>query len=240
MGGKYLLILFLILLVACEPELRSTPTSEYMPIAEATPAPETTDLCASVTCPAGQNCLNGNCTCDEGKMCNGDCISEQSCCMNNDCETGVCDDGECITPEDCTYGEEFKDGECQCTKDKTWCGEQRKCISRDSCCAHIQCDKFERCVPTLLRTSICLEIGEKKMCKLVADNGRAEIFNALNDSFRITPTEWYNDGSLEFEINNQTIRIPTNTTTEYAPANATIYHEGITSQGGYCKEDEED
>jgi hypothetical protein len=90
----------------------------------------------------------------------------------------------------------------------------------------------------MLRTRICLELSDKKLCKLVADNGRAEIFNALNESFRITPTEWHNDGSVEFEINNETIRIPTNTTTEYAPVNATLYHEGITMQGGYCKEDD--
>jgi hypothetical protein len=242
MGAKQFFIALLILLAACESALQTIPTSQYQPTVETSTVTEKQiDACANVTCQAGHICQAGICGCPtDKKECNSDCIDENSCCTDDDCETGTCQDGTCFEAEECKFGEALKKGQCQCAPDKVYCSEQRKCIDKNDCCVHSQCPSFERCVPTLYRTSLCIKIGEKRICKIVADNKRAEVFNVLDFSFRITATDWWSDEGVTFEINNETIRLATNETTEYQPANATLYQEGIEILGGYCKEDEED
>ncbi len=236
MGARYFFILLLIL-AACETALQTIPTSEYTKPAASEP---TENPCEGVSCTNGQICQDGICTCGANeKLCDNKCIDENACCTNDDCDSGNCENNVCTAPEECKFGEELKKGECKCTSDKIYCEEQDTCIDREACCMHTECDKFERCVPTLLRSSICLRMGEKKICKAIGGNGRAEIFNAQEHAFRITAQDWWGDGSITFEINDETIRVPQNGTVEYTPANATIFHEGIEVIGGYCKEDEE-
>lgn len=232
MGGKYFLIILLIL-AACEPYTQTTPTQSL-----GEPAQEiTTNPCATIQCSNDKICQNGQCTCPTNKkQCGDTCIQENECCTNTDCQNGSCQDGECVT-ETCAYGEIFKNGECKCAPDKTYCSEQKKCISRNSCCIHTQCPTFHRCVQTSYSTSLCITIGPKKFCRTIADNGRVEIFNVLNESFRIAAENWNNDETVEAVINDEEF-IVTNKTTNYG-TNATIFHEGINTIGGYCKEDED-
>lgn len=234
MGSRYLLILFLIL-ASCEPALQTIPTSEYQPAVDVTH--QTTDLCSDVQCLEGQTCNQGKCECkEETKLCNNKCIPDEACCTDKDCEQGTCEKGQCTTVE-CTIGEEYEDGECQCQEDMMYCTEQKKCIDKKSCCRHQECDSFQRCVPTNYKTSLCIKIEDKKLCKTFADQERSELYTVLDEDFKVKPTDWWNDQSITFEINNQTIRIKQNETV--ALTNATLFLEGFEKIGGYCKEDED-
>ncbi len=240
MGEKYLFAALLIFLIACQPEVRTIPTSEYQAPVEGTVSQQTIDLCANITCTAGKTCQQGNCACPSGKkQCGDDCISKDSCCTNDDCDTGNCEDGICMEAKECRINEESKEGECQCAKDKVYCKEQGKCIDKDDCCVHSQCDRFERCVPTNWRTSFCIKIEDKKLCKLVSDLNRTETFDVKDNEFEVTPTDWWNDESISFLVNNESIRLNTNETKLIEEINATLFHEGAEITGGFCKEDED-
>ncbi|MBW2969973.1 hypothetical protein KY309_00810 [Candidatus Woesearchaeota archaeon] len=234
MGSRYLLILLLIL-ASCEPALQTTPTSEYQPTVDI--VQETTDLCKDVECPNEQVCNQGECECKTGmKRCDGRCIPSEECCTDKDCEQGTCKKGECTTVE-CSIGEEYNEGECQCQEGMIYCADQKKCIDKNDCCRHQECDSFQRCVPTNYKTSLCIKIAEKKLCKTFADQERSELYTVLDTDFRVEPTNWWNDQSITFEINNQTIRLPQNKTITLE--NATLFLEGFEKIGGYCKEDED-
>ena len=237
MGARYILIALLIL-AACEPALQTIPTSEYKSLEATT---ETVDLCKDVNCTGGQVCQAGNCGCPTGKkLCNNDCISSTECCTDDDCDSGNCQDGVCLEAKECKFGEELKKGECRCAEDKFYCGEQGKCIDRTDCCIHSQCKSFERCVPTNWRTSLCIQIEEKKQCKLLSDLNRTELYEIKDNEFRIGATDWWNDGSITFNFSNESIRLRPNELKSYETANATLFHEGIEVIGGFCKEDEDD
>ncbi len=239
MGVKHLFVILLILLAACEPALRTVPTSEHQAVAEQANIEQEKDLCANINCTIGF-CQAGVCTCGTGKkLCNNKCIDEETCCTNEDCDTGNCEEGVCQEPKECNFGEELKKGECRCASDKIYCEEQKRCIDRDGCCIHTQCNKFERCAPTNLRTSLCIKIEEKKLCKIVSDLGRTELYEIKEHEFNVKAAEWLNDRSITFDFDNQSIRIAENATVTYEPANATLFHEGIEVVGGYCKEDED-
>ncbi len=238
MGGKHIFILLLILLAACQPYIQAVPTSERQAPVEAELSAPETDSCAAVTCPTGQTCTSGKCTCPFGeKMCDNECIDKDACCTDKECPSGVCTDGECAAAPDCNYGETFKKGECQCASDKTYCKEQGKCIERDDCCVHSQCDTFERCVPTDFRVSLCAKVDEKKICKIVAERNRTELYEIKESVFTVRPLKWLSDGSIELNVSNETIRLAENVTTAYG--NVTLFQEGIEVTGGYCEEDED-
>jgi hypothetical protein len=237
MEAKYFLILLLILM-ACETAVQTVPTSEYQPTVTDTaniPA-ENTDLCKDVNCTSGQVCKEGKCECSSGtKLCSDKCIPKENCCANSDCTSGLCTNGVCAVPKECEYGKEFQNGECQCAKGKFYCEDQKKCINKDSCCKHTECDSFERCMQTTLKTSLCIEVEEKKSCKTFMDQDRTELYDVKGNDYKAKPTNWWNDNSVTFDINNQSIRLKFNVMTNFS--NATVYQEGITESGGYCKED---
>jgi len=87
------------------------------------------------------------------------------------------------------------------------------------------------------KTSLCLQTDDKKQCKIFGDQDRTELYTLNNLTFKAKPTDWWNDKSVTFEINNQTIRLKENVQVNFS--NVKIYQEGITVSGGYCKEDEE-
>lgn len=233
MGGKYVLFA-LVFLIACTPQadVWSIPSADRVQ-----DTVELADACEGVTCPAGQLCTNGACGCPTSqKQCAGGCISEDACCTHDDCPGAACENGACVTQR-CAYGEVFENGECGCPSDAIYCSEQGKCIDKNACCFHTQCPSFERCVPTQYRSRICVEFPEKIFCGLVSDTGRVEVFNVLNYTFRVQPTAWYADESIDFVINEEDISIAANNTIDYGDAE--LSHEAIEVFGGYCKEDED-
>lgn len=237
MGIKYILNTLLILLVACQPAIQTVPTSEYQPLVDV----ETeviADACAGINCPNDQVCKEGTCSCPTGeKLCDGKCIDKDACCTDNDCDTGLCVDGDCKVAEECKFGEELKKGTCGCEEDKIYCSSQEKCIGRGDCCVHTECDNFERCVPTGWRVSFCIRIEEKKVCKMLADNERVELFDVKGNDFRVDAVDWLSDGSITFTVNNESITLGKDQTISIDELNATVFQEGIDVTGGFCKED---
>ncbi len=243
--GKALLLTVLVLLAACEPALHTIPTSEHQSPVEEELVVELQDVCEDVTCPTGQVCQEGACGCPTGKkLCDEKCITSSACCTDDDCDSGSCEKSVCVTPEECRFNEEWKDGECACAEDHIYCREQDKCIGRNDCCVHSQCDRFQRCVPTNLRASFCIKIDEKKQCKIISDLNRTELFEVKDYDFRINATEWWHDGSVTFSVNNESVHLDANATQKYSnetlDVNVTLFHEGIEITGGFCKDDEED
>ncbi|VVB81953.1 Uncharacterised protein [uncultured archaeon] len=236
MGLRYFIILLLILM-ACEPVVQTVPTSDYQPTITDTAESSPVDLCKDVNCTNGQVCNAGKCACSaEQKLCGNECIPKERCCTNSDCDTGLCANGVCITPKECEFGQRSQDGECKCAEGKFYCEEQKTCIDNNKCCRHTECQSFEKCMQTNLKTSLCIEIEEKKVCKTFMDQDRTETYDVKNNTFKAKPTNWWNDQSVTFDVNNQSIRLKFNELTNFS--NATIYQEGITVTGGYCKEDE--
>ncbi len=236
MGVWKYLILMLLILAACETGIDTIPTDEYQkPVTQSKTI--VTNPCDNVTCSEGKICTKGQCQCEQGtKECGSACISEKTCCNTSDCETGDCVNGECI--QECEYGKEFKSEECKCTKDRFYCEAQSKCIERDSCCQHTECDNFERCVPTQLRARLCMEIEGKKICRLFGDNGREDLVTINDADYRISATNWWQDKSITFKINQEELRLANNQTKTIS--NISFYHESIEELGGFCKEDDAD
>ncbi|HLF54159.1 MAG TPA: hypothetical protein VI612_00375 [Candidatus Nanoarchaeia archaeon] len=233
MGVAKYLSLLLIFLIAC-----TTTDTWTVPTAQRNVSPEQeTNACENVSCPTGQTCDNGQCACTTGKLCDGECISNNACCTSSDCDEGICQDNECAIPGKCKIGEEFADGECRCASNTLYCAEQDRCIERGNCCVHTQCERFQRCVPTQYRASLCVKIGEKKFCRIVSDIGREETFTVLNQSFEAKSTQWFADNSIELILNNRTVTLPENSTITFNES--IIYHEGVQIVGGFCKEDED-
>ncbi len=238
MGGRYIFILFLIFLVACQPYIQTVPTSQHQGAVVVELSEAQTDLCENVTCSDGQVCKDGKCECQNGKkLCGNECIDSKDCCSGKDCASGICDEGVCGEAPDCRYGEILKNGKCQCAADKLYCKEQDKCIGRNDCCVHSQCERFERCVETNYRVSLCAKVDEKKICKIVADRNRTELYEIKENTFTVEPLSWLSDGSVELNVSNETIRLAGNVTTQYG--NVTLFQEGIEVTGGFCKEDED-
>lgn len=240
MGERYFFILFLIFLAACQPYVQSTPTSQYQRIVDTELSEQTqTDSCESVACQSGQVCKDGKCTCPFGeKKCGNACIERNACCLDNDCVSGACDEGKCVPAPDCEFGETYKNGECQCASGKTYCKEQGKCIGRNDCCVHSQCNRFERCVKTDWKTSLCAKVDEKKVCRIIAEKKRLEHFDVKGNEFRVSVMNWLSDGSIDFNVSNTTIRLAENETKLYGEV--TLFQEGIEVTGGFCKEDEDE
>jgi len=246
MGVKHIFIVFLILLAACQPAaLQAVPTSQHEPASTETPKPvsNATDLCKNVTCSEGQTCKNGKCACETGKLCGTVCIDKNACCTDKDCPTGKCEENTCTAGKECRYDAQFKNGACECKKDYTYCKEQGKCITKDSCCVHSQCKSFERCVETNWQASFCIKLDEKKLCKILADNNRTELFTIKDDDFRIMPTDWFSNGTVRFNFNNENVTLAENQTQSYVNGtmntSVILFQEGVKTTGGYCKEDDQ-
>ncbi len=239
MGEKYLFAALLVLLIACQPEVRTIPTSEYQPPIDTT-VQQTVDLCKDVNCTAGKVCRQGNCVCpSEKKACENDCIPKADCCTGKDCASEICEDGKCLEPKECRINEEFKSGECKCAKDKVYCKDQNKCIDSGDCCIHGNCDSFERCVPTNWITSFCIKIEDKKICKILSDLNRTESYEVKDNEFEVKPTDWWQNESVTILVNNESMRLAMNETKRVEEVNATLFHEGVQITGGFCKEDED-
>jgi len=216
MRGISLIFSILLILAACEPVIKAVPTSEYQgkireQNLEQAPIKEN-DPCD--LCNDEQTCINGICK---------EITDEES---NN---------GE-DNQQTCAFGELWNGKECACEEGRYWCGEQKKCISNGDCCFHTQCGRFERCVETQYRARLCAELSSGKLCRLLADNGRTEIVVINNIDTRLGVSNWNNDNSINFTLNNQSILLFEGKRQEHSGVN--YYFENFEEYGGFCKEDE--
>lgn len=212
----FILSILLLILAACEPTLRTIPTSQYQGTDnEQITRLETIDLCANVTCLSTQTCNQGNC---------------------ENVETTT-ENAELEEPTICAFGEIFEDGECTCASDRFWCPEQNKCIPKGDCCLHTQCKRFERCVPTQYRVRLCADLPSGKLCRLLADNGRTEIAAINGIDVRFGVNNWYSDKTINFTLNNESVLIAGNQRAE--TMGSIFYYEMFEEYGGYCKPDED-
>lgn len=217
MRGVSLIFSILLILSACEPVIKAVPNSEYQGSIEQPeqtfeePVQEQSDSCANLLCLPGQTCKEGKC--------------------------------ELIKPEvkteeqkACAFGEIWDGKACTCEEGRYWCGEQQKCIPDGDCCFHTQCARFERCVETQYRARLCAELPSGKLCRLLADNGRTEIVVINNIDTRLGVSNWNNDKSINFTLNNQSILLFDGKRQEHLGVN--YYFENFEEYGGFCKEDE--
>jgi hypothetical protein len=211
MRGVSLFFSVLLILAACEPVIKAVPTSEYQGNTQTEqkldePIAQETDSC--------------------------DLCTDDETCVNGVCEKITQSDEEQI----CAFGEEWDGKECSCEGGRYWCGEQQKCIPDGDCCFHTQCDRFERCVETQYRARLCAELPSGKLCRLLADNGRTEIVVINNLDTRLGVSDWNNDNSINFTLNNQSILLFDGKRQEHQGIN--YYFENFEEYGGFCKEDE--
>lgn len=234
---KQLFLLVLLILAACETAVQTVPSSNYTPSVFEEPAPEI-DPCADKTCPAGQTCSNGICGCETGKLCGKTCIPNNACCTNSDCVTQNCVNGTCAPAKECSIGEQLEDGECVCSADFIKCPEQGKCIKKGSCCYHGNCPRFNRCQPTTYRSSICIVLGEKKVCRTLGEQRNSEFYQLGNSTFNTDILAWLSTGDLRVRVNGQNLTLRANKTEMLNGAK--LYQEGIDILGGNCEPDEDD
>lgn len=210
MRGVSLIFSILLILAACEPVIKAIPTSEYQgntQIEQKLEEPvQETDPCD--LCTDEETCVNGAC----------EIIQEQK------------------EEQTCAFGESWDGKECVCEDGRYWCGEQQKCIPDGDCCFHTQCKKYERCVDTQYRTRLCAELPSGKLCRLLADNGRTEIVVINNIDTRLGVSDWNNDNSINFTLNNQSLLLFDGKRQEFLGVN--YYFENFEEYGGFCKEDE--
>src|SRR3989344_6793986 len=186
------------------------------------------------TCASGETCRNNQCVCT-GKTCEGKCLAANACCTSAECGSGACVGNKCVSKPTCAFNEEFSDGECICARGYSRCQDQGKCIKTDSCCFQGNCARGDRCVPTVWRSSVCFKIGDKKTCRLLADNNRTELVTVDNLDYRLKIVEWHSNGNITLVAGNATLQLAKNDSVPFA--NNFIFQEGIDEIGGFCKED---
>jgi hypothetical protein len=134
--------------------------------------PQTCGACGHA-CDDGESCVNGNCTCGEGRLvCGGECLegncctgttietcqSSERCCNENGCKNLLIDAdhcGECGNK--CLEGETCENGLCVCGLGKIVCGD--RCEKGDCCeiCSAVTCPVGHTC---------CMPIG----CRNLSDD----------------------------------------------------------------------
>gem|GEM_PF-3717211 len=212
----FILSILLLILAACEPTLRTIPTSELQNTnTEQIESNSQTDPCENILCLSGQFCNQGKCEKIEPEV-----------------ETV-----ELEIPTVCAFGEVFEGEECTCEEGRYWCGEQQRCIPNGDCCVHTQCDRFERCVPTQLRVRLCADLPTGKLCRLLSDNGRKELAVINSIDMRLGVANWFNNESINFTLNNDSLLLSRN---QKAELMGSIFHyETFEEYGGFCKLDED-
>lgn len=98
-------------------------------------------------CEGGQPCIGGACGCSDGNDCttgetcngNGECSdgtnSPQTCTVNEDCESGVCDNNLCVCTDDndCTGSDACSAGACTGTPVGNTCASDMECTNGGNC-----------------------------------------------------------------------------------------------------------
>jgi hypothetical protein len=215
MRGISLIFSILFILAACEPVMNAVPTSEYQGVQteQELEKPTVQDPC--------------------------DICTDEETCVDNTCKKidESTDESKDEPEQTCAFGEAWDGKECACEEGRYWCGEQQKCIPDGDCCFHTQCARFERCVPNQYRARLCAELPSGKLCRLLADNGRTEIVVINNLDTRLGVSDWNNDNSINFTLNNQSLLLFEGKRQEFSGIN--YYFENLEEYGGYCKEDED-
>jgi hypothetical protein len=149
--------------------------------------------------------------CPQGyKECGNACISEESCCDNDDCDTAEeCIDFECAStkPDHCGYLMEWdgEKGSCACLEGAKWCESQGKCIPELKCCSKFDCSRrgAEYCPLFYTSMRICVENGVKS-CKYVSELKNQKNFDSEGENILVSFDRIFEEGIADFTINNET------------------------------------
>jgi hypothetical protein len=223
-------------LAGCTPELQAGKIDE--PVREPVIL-EPTNPCDRITCSQNEQCQAGVCICT-GKKCEDRCLTTGACCSTADCQDGeICRNNRCAKVETCGFSEAYDDEYtvCACSPGKVFCGPQNKCIDAGKCCSHADCPSFNRCKPTLFRTSICVKFEEKKLCRTVADDGRDILFDLGEREGRIKLEKIFEDSSLIIRVGKENITLTPNSTAPFL--DGILWSEGVDVIGGQCEEDKD-
>ena len=225
----FLFILFLAILTGCNEPVRVERQDISVSI----------DLCSSVICGYNELCFKGECVCGDGfDRCDGQCISNESCCANEDCELSYfcntnnecekgCDDFLCNSNKIC----DDLTQECVCEPGTKWCQNQRKCISKDSCCTNLDCPDEDGCVMTIAFVTLCIDDGGMVGCEKIPEGEEKTLF-ANDNKYTLFVKKIYDDGKILVRVNGELIELET----EYdVDADTVMYKKILKMFGGQCK-----
>jgi len=197
-----------------------------------------TEACMNVVCGSNSKCVAGECVCNDGyKICNGECILNQDCCTEDDCDSNErCRNHTCI-PNNCRLNEVIDPvkNECVCDDDSNWCAMQKKCIPKDNCCMHGDCESDYRCVSTSRLAVLCIDAGKKK-CKSVHPD-RPESFFVEGVRYDVEINTFLQDGAIDLDVNDVN-HVFAADDVEKIGDNINIYVDEMQDIGGNCKKDE--
>ncbi|MBW3001619.1 hypothetical protein KY338_00495 [Candidatus Woesearchaeota archaeon] len=195
------------------------------------------EACMNVVCGSNSQCENGKCICNEGyKKCNGECILTQDCCTEDDCDSGEsCRDHKCI-PDNCKLNEvpDPAKRECVCDDNSKYCAMQKKCIPKENCCMHADCESDCRCVPTGRLAVLCIKSG-KTQCKSVHPD-RPESFFVAGVRYDVKINYFLQDNGIDIDVNDIN-HVFTADAVEKIGDNVNIYIDTVDDIGGHCKKD---
>lgn len=233
------LLVVLVLISGCSDE-----TIEAQPVSEATAevvleANVTMDPCENIACGANSHCDNGNCVCDaDYKQCNDACITKSACCTDTDCAVGkVCKDSAC-TETGCSYYQKYDYAKktCVCNDQAKWCASQNKCIPKDNCCIHSNCDSSEACVPTQFLASVCIQ-KDKKMCRGLPEGRRESFVFSTDARYSVVLKGVLQDGKVLLAVDDKDISLSVKETYNLG-SNVTLFIEDeLDIMGGNCREE---
>lgn len=229
-------VVLLVVLAACTPQGNDVLVAREF---DAGLVASEVDPCDSLECAVGSECLKGKCVCSSGfKDCSGRCISEGSCCSDDECDAGLrCSGNVCKKrPGSCEFNEVYVDvsDSCECVVGMKFCAEQGKCIPERFCCGQDDCDqRDEFCAPTFFAPVVCLR-DPLLRCRTIMV-GQQDWFGVDGElQKKVVVLDVVEGGLTRLKVNEEEVKVEKNKAASLKGFDVVI--DEIKILGGTCKE----
>ncbi len=232
---KLILLASLFLIVACT----KTPITEEKITGET--VIEEKNPCADIVCNENQECVDGNCVCEEDfRLCKGDCISEQQCCTDEECsKIEICEVNKCVFSCEkvlCLHNQVCEEDlkKCVCAPNTRLCNYQKKCLKYDRCCDSFDCEGSKKCTLTTFSVNICFEEDKQRICKYVGENSFI-YFDLYGNRYKFSLDKIYANNEIKYSIDDKPLqKIKLGDRIKLAPR-LYLYLQEIKEIGGICE-----